>query len=106
MHAYYSIAFPMSYETPRQRVSLWKSLGLNSSEFGLRSRTLAQSRKGAKRYRVSNGSLCAFATLREKNVLHRGRQMNAQSRVADMAHLRSGSCGLSHRESLNSVGSQ
>src|SRR5215218_11482499 len=32
-----------------------------------RRRTLAQSRKGAKRCRVSKGFLCAFAPLREKN---------------------------------------
>jgi signal transduction histidine kinase/ABC-type uncharacterized transport system substrate-binding protein len=31
-------------------------------------RTLTQRRKGAKRYRVSRGFLCAFAPLREKNV--------------------------------------
>src|SRR5215211_7133181 len=31
-------------------------------------RTLAQRRKGAKRYRVSKSFLCAFAPLREKKV--------------------------------------
>src|SRR5829696_9540151 len=38
-------------------------------------RTLAQRRKGAKRYRVSKSFLCAFAPLREKNASHRGLQM-------------------------------
>jgi len=34
-------------------------------------RSLAQRRKGAKRYRVSNGFLCAFAPLREESFPHR-----------------------------------
>ncbi|HKG97198.1 MAG TPA: hypothetical protein VKA97_05270, partial [Pyrinomonadaceae bacterium] len=33
---------------------------------------LAQRRKGAKRYRVSKGFLCAFAPLREKSFSQRG----------------------------------
>src|SRR5215213_1384709 len=51
----------------------------------LKKRTLAQSRKGAKRYRVSKGCLCAFAPLREKNLSHRGLQMLFEylSRKAD-----------------------
>ena len=46
-------------------------------------KSLTQKRKGAKRYRGSNGFLCAFAPLREKNLL---RHLTALSLLAVVLH--------------------